>query len=156
MNPDAPTPHPGPAAAGNNETTDKTERDIAEPLYFRTPRSWDGSHWTNHVHQMAAPSSPQMSPAAYDPANGFQPQTSRAGRRTHRGSRLRGANQASFTAIGVAALYVLVAVTTHFVLIGIVPLIASIRAVRRRERLAPLAIVAAAVALVVGISAFAP
>jgi hypothetical protein len=55
----------------------------------------------------------------------------------------------------VAALYVLLAVTTHFVLIGIVPVMASIRAVRRREPLAPLAVVAAVVAVVVGISAFA-
>jgi uncharacterized membrane protein YidH (DUF202 family) len=55
----------------------------------------------------------------------------------------------------VAALYVVIAVATHFVLIGILPLMASIRAVRRREPLAPLAVMAAVVALVIGISAFA-
>ncbi len=118
-------------------------------------RWWDGSRWTDHVHPVAPPTVPPPGPAPYS-AGSYQQQPPWAGRRgARRGFGAGGANQASFTAIGVAVLYVLLAVTTHFVLIGIVPLLASIRAVRLREPLAPLAVVAAVVALVVGISAFA-
>jgi hypothetical protein len=115
-------------------------------------RWWDGSGWTDHVHQLAAPSFSRAGPAAHNPAGGLRPQPSWAGQKGLTGSRVRGANQVSLTAIGFAALYVLTAMTTHFVFIGIVPVMASIHAFRRRERLAPLAAVAAAAALVVSIS----
>lgn len=117
-------------------------------------RWWDGSRWTDHVYQ-GPPSSPQGQSADYWSAGGFQPQPPRPARRAWGGSRVAGPNQASFTAIGVAALYILLAVVTHFVFIGIVPVFAAIRAVRRRERLAPLAVVAAAAAVIISISAFA-
>lgn len=121
-------------------------------------RWWDGSRWTDHVQPVAPPSSwpagpPwQTGPNGNGSAGGSQPLPPWAGRRPR--GRPGGPNQASFTAIGVAALYILLAVTTHFVLIGIVPAMASIQAVRRRERLAPLAVLAAAVAIVVSITAF--
>jgi len=118
-------------------------------------RWWDGSRWTDHVHPVAPPPFPPAGPAPYGAAGSYSPQPPWSGRRTRRGLGSGGPNQASFTAIGVAALYVVIAVAMHFVLIGILPLMASIRAVRRREPLAPLAVMAAVVALVIGISAFA-
>ena len=63
------------------------------------------------------------------------------------------ANQQSLTAMGVSALYLVLAAATHIFLLGIVPIILSVRAVSRREKLAPFAVLAAVVALVVGIAA---
>jgi hypothetical protein len=59
----------------------------------------------------------------------------------------RGANSFSWTAIGFAVVYVALAVTTGFVLLGIVPIMSSVRAVQRKEKLAPLAVAAAIVAV---------
>jgi hypothetical protein len=58
-------------------------------------------------------------------------------------------NSLSLSALGVVAVYIALAVVTHFVLIGVVPVLLAVRAVQRRETLAPLAIVAAAAAVVV-------
>jgi len=96
-----------------------------------------------------------MSPGPALGYQAYQPQPPLVGSSPRRGLLGGGTNQASLTAIGVAALYICIAFTLHFVFIGIVPLLASIRAVRRREPLAPLAVVAAVVALVVSITAFA-
>lgn len=60
-------------------------------------------------------------------------------------------NSLSLVAIGVAALYVVVAVTSRFVFFGILPILMSIRAVRRREALAPFAVAAAVITLVIAI-----
>ena len=62
-----------------------------------------------------------------------------------RGARARGPNSFSWTAIGFAAAYLVLALTTNFVLLGIVPVLSSFRAFQRGEKLAPLAAVAAAV-----------
>ena len=62
-------------------------------------------------------------------------------------------NRHSLTAIGVVTLYVLLAMTTHFVLIGIVPVMLSIRALKAKEALAPAAVLAAVVAVVVAFAA---
>ena len=66
-------------------------------------------------------------------------------RRSGRMGRTRGPNSFSWTAIGFAAGYLVLAVTTNFVLLGIVPVLSSVRAFQRGEKLAPLAAVAAAV-----------
>ncbi len=58
-------------------------------------------------------------------------------------------NRHSLTAIGVVALYVLLAVTTRFVLIGIVPIMLSVRAIKAKETLAPAAVAAAVIAVLV-------
>ena len=60
-------------------------------------------------------------------------------------ARGRGPNSFSLTAIGFAALYLVLALTTNFVLLGIVPVVTSVRAFQRGEKLAPLAALAAAV-----------
>lgn len=64
-------------------------------------------------------------------------------------------NAMAFAAIGVAALYLVLAAVTHIVFIGIVPVVLAIRALQQRETLAPLALVAAIVAVVVGFSVLA-
>ncbi|HMD44713.1 MAG TPA: hypothetical protein VKG43_01040 [Acidimicrobiales bacterium] len=64
-------------------------------------------------------------------------------------------NQLSLTTLVVVALYILVAVSTHLAFIGILPVVLSIRAASRREPLAPLAVVGAVAALVVGITTLA-
>jgi hypothetical protein len=56
-------------------------------------------------------------------------------------------NQASLTGAGFAAIYVVIAATTGFVLIGIVPVMMCMRAFQRKEPLAPLAGLAAVVAV---------
>jgi hypothetical protein len=56
-------------------------------------------------------------------------------------------NQASLTGAGFAAIYVVIAATTGFVLIGIVPVMMCMRAFQRKEPLAPLAGIAAVVAV---------
>ncbi len=52
-------------------------------------------------------------------------------------------NQASLTAIVVGGVYLAIALTAHFVLIGIVPALMAFRAFQRRETLAPLAAIVA-------------
>ena len=62
-------------------------------------------------------------------------------------------NTHSFTAIGVAALYIAIAMTSHVVLIGVIPIMMSIRAFNSRERLAPVALLAAIIAVVFAFAA---
>jgi hypothetical protein len=64
-------------------------------------------------------------------------------------------NQASLTAIVVSIIYVVLAVTAHFVLLGIFPALMCVRAFQRKELLAPLAAVAAGVAIVAAVLAYA-
>jgi hypothetical protein len=62
------------------------------------------------------------------------------------------ANQYAFFTFGIAALYILLAVATHVVLIGVVPVLMAVRSLRAQERLAP---VAMGVAILTVIVAFA-
>ncbi|MDE3204822.1 MAG: TPM domain-containing protein [Acidobacteriota bacterium] len=68
------------------------------------------------------------------------------------GGTLAGRNQASALAIGLAALYIVIALAAHVVFFGIVPVVTAVRAFRRREALAPLAAVAAGLSVVVAIA----
>jgi glucan phosphoethanolaminetransferase (alkaline phosphatase superfamily) len=54
----------------------------------------------------------------------------------------------SLTTILLAAAYVAIALVAHFLLIGFLPLFYGWQAIRRREPLAPYAMVAAAIPLV--------
>jgi hypothetical protein len=62
-------------------------------------------------------------------------------------------NRRSFTAIIVAAVYIVIAISAHVVFLGIVPALAAVRAFQAREKLAPLAAVAAVVTIVVAVVA---
>lgn len=117
-------------------------------------RYWDGSQWTDQV-QAAAIAPPTYPPPTYPPAYppvGVEPQW---GSHMPTVSDQTGRNKFSFIAMGVAAAYILLAVTTHFVILGIIPLAMAARALKRNEQLAPLALGVAIVALVIGIAGFA-
>lgn len=104
-------------------------------------RWWDGSQWTAHVQ----PVTPMAAPTAW--GNGgaagpwnAAPQPSFARR-----------NQASLTALVVAAIYAGIDLTSHVFILGIVPVMMAVRATRRRETMAPVAIVAAIIAVALAI-----
>jgi hypothetical protein len=63
------------------------------------------------------------------------------------GGRARSPNSFSWMAIGFSAAYLVLALSTSFVFLGIVPVVSAVRAFHRREPLAPLAAVAAALAI---------
>jgi hypothetical protein len=89
---------------------------------------------------------PQAQPPSYGPGAGMGRR-----RRMVSASMMGGSfwsrNQASLTATGAAAVYVAIAIGAHFVLLGILPVLMCVRAFQRKETLAPLALVAAIVAV---------
>ena len=148
-------------------------------------RWWDGRAWTTHTHQATptAPQAVAPAPAVLPyqaqtvaPAAAWSGGTATItpnygnptygnptyGIASYSGNMYTSANVSfaqrnrhSLTAIGVVALYVLLAMTTHFVLIGIVPVMLSIRAIKAKETLAPAAVAAAVIAVVVAFTALA-
>jgi Protein of unknown function (DUF2510) len=120
-------------------------------------RWWDGSAWTAHTHPAVAAPPPAAQYGAPPPAwaaghsavaTGYAP--------IGQGQQLSFAkrNSLSLIAAGVVALYVVVALTTGIVFLGIFPVILSVRAIGRKEPLAPVAIIAAIVAVGVAFLAF--
>jgi uncharacterized protein DUF2510 len=133
-------------------------------------RWWDGTQWTSDVRPIPARTTPPPLDQAYPPpgAGGYGPggpYGSQGYGHPHRpfggsGMQMGQAtfarrNQRSLTAAGVAALYIIIAITTRIVLFGIFPLILSVRAWQARETLAPLAIAVTVVAIIVGFTALA-
>jgi Protein of unknown function (DUF2510) len=137
-------------------------------------RWWDGSAWTTHTHAAVASvqqpaATPQQPVATATHVAATQVaawpggtvtitpnQVSQSyGGGTYASAKLSFAqrNRHSLTAIGVVALYVLLAVTTHFVLLGIFPVLLSVRAIKAKETLAPAAVAAAVVAVLVAFAA---
>lgn len=133
-------------------------------------RWWDGSAWTTHTHQAVArapqpvATAPRVvtAPAAASPGgratitpNHGVPSVGGYGSGLRSPAKLSFAksNSLSLTAIGVVVLYVLLAMTTHFVLIGILPVLMSVRAIKAKETLAPAAVAAAVVAVLVAFAA---
>lgn len=99
------------------------------------------------------PAGGYQQPGGYPPAGGY-PQGGGYMQNQGRRWRSRGAigeNTFSKTAIIVSAIYLALALTIHFVLLGIFPFVSAFRAVQRREKLAPIAVVCAVVAVIVGI-----
>ena len=117
-------------------------------------RWWDGATWTEHTQQPAAAAYASAAPAyasagtAYGPAApAYAPAYAPANLSfAHR-------NSLSLIAIGVVAVYILLAVSTHVVLLGIFPILMSVRATKRREALGPVAVIAALIAVGVAIIA---
>jgi hypothetical protein len=58
---------------------------------------------------------------------------------TSMSSLARSGNQFAFVTFGFAAFYILLAAMTHFVLIGVVPILMAVRSLNAREKLAPYA-----------------
>jgi 4-amino-4-deoxy-L-arabinose transferase-like glycosyltransferase len=61
-------------------------------------------------------------------------------------------NRTTLTALAVVVGYLVLAKTTGIVLLGIFPVVLSVRAFQRKEQLAPVALLAAAVAVVFSLS----
>lgn len=123
-------------------------------------RWWDGSRWTEHIRHAppAVSASPSTSPSvAYEdrcPVAELSPISGAPGQlmREAPAASLRERNSASFVAISVAIAYLVLARATGVVLIGVLPAMIAVRALQRRERLAPLAIAAATAAIVFSLS----
>jgi hypothetical protein len=117
-------------------------------------RWWDGMTWTQHTQRppaaVAAPYGSVAAPAAPYGSAGA-PYGSVAPAYAPGNLSFAHRNSLSLIAIGVVVIYVLLAVSTHVVLLGIFPVLMSVRATRRREALAPVAVVAALVAVGVAI-----
>jgi hypothetical protein len=106
-------------------------------------RWWDGIAWTNHTHE-AAPTASYGAPESYGAPPAYRASTS-----TSYATR----NKRSLTAIGVTALYIVLAMAAHIVFIGILPVAMAIRAIRQKEQLAPFAVVAAVIAVILAFTA---
>jgi hypothetical protein len=118
-----------------------------------TVRWWNGVCWTDHVRAATAPAPPPMpvaqAPVPYANYENFAPNY--AARQIPRTFLQR--NSLSLTAMAVVAVYIVIALSTRVVLLGIFPVLLSVRAIRAREALAPFAVGAAIIA--VGIAFFA-
>ena len=125
-------------------------------------RWWDGSQWTTQTQPYASPggsygpaappSGPYGQAGPTGPGYGRRRGFGGGGYGSTAGQTFWGRNRMSLTALVVAAIYIGIAVATRFVLFGIVPLLMSMRAVRAREQLAPLAVVAAILTIVVAVA----
>jgi hypothetical protein len=136
-------------------------------------RWWDGIAWTHHTQQpaavRAAVPTEQQSGACAAPAAWPSAGSATAGGYPTGGYPTSGyptgtygqaqqhsyvkQNSLSFTVMGVVAVYILLAMSTHIVVLGILPVVLSVRAVRQREALAPVAVIAAIVAVLVAFAA---
>jgi hypothetical protein len=120
-------------------------------------RWWDGAKWTSHVHPVQAVPPAWGGPGNGGPAWGGGPTWT--GRPGWGGGGLGGAgqgtfarrNQASLIAIGFATVYVLLELTAHIFILGILPVLMTVRAFQRKEQLAPFAVVAAVIAVAVAL-----
>lgn len=118
-------------------------------------RWWNGITWTDHIQPATAAAPPQMpvaqAPVPYANYENFAPNY--AARQVPRTFAQR--NSLSLTAIAVVALYIVIALSTRVVFLGIFPVLLSVRAIRRKEVLAPFAVGAAVIAIGVAFLALA-
>jgi hypothetical protein len=121
----------------------------ADPHGLSVYRWWDGLAWTAHTAdgQPANPLAQQgfyggaANAAAARPTQFRPAPTVSSGRR----------NQYAFITLGIVALYVLIAWKSHVYVLGVLPVVMSIRSKSRGEPLAVVAIIAAAVAVLVAV-----
>lgn len=127
-------------------------------------RWWDGVRWTEQVQpQVQQPVPPSVSPAWDDtPAREQSASRQSPGWQQSAGWGYQAApqnlsfaqqNRLSLIAGAVVAAYIVIALTSRIVLIGILPIVLSARAMRRREPLAPFAVGAAIIAVIIAIAA---
>jgi hypothetical protein len=133
----------------------------APPGWYSDPsgaagqRWWDGHAWTAHVAPVVAPAATvaqhgatilpggaTAAPMGLQPSVGGYAATS-----SDRGSNLAATNRYALITLGVVLLYIVIAAETRLVIIGFLPLGLSLRSKRAGEPLAPLAIVAACLAI---------
>jgi hypothetical protein len=111
-------------------------------------RWWDGSRWTEHTQR--APTLPQLSGPSF-----AQPRAASGYGRVGVAPTVWQRNRTTGTVLAVVAAYLVLAATTGIVLLGIMPVMMSITALRRKEPLGIVAVVAAGVAVVIGFTALA-
>jgi hypothetical protein len=120
-------------------------------------RWWNGVAWTDHIQQpVATGAAPASMPVAQTPVpyanyENFAPNY--AARQVPRTFVQR--NSISLTAMAVVAVYIVIALSTRVVLLGVFPVLLSVRAIRRKEVLAPFAVGAAVIAIGVAFLALA-
>jgi hypothetical protein len=105
-----------------------------DPADATLMRWWDGRQWTANVR-------PSTGATVAANASGFPVD---GGLKVHQNASSKRANHYSLLTLGVAALYVVIALVANFVLIGFIPLALALRAKNAREPLAPLALIVAA------------
>jgi hypothetical protein len=117
-------------------------------------RWWDGNQWTSNVHPVnPAPNGSYGNGATGPggPAWGGSPSWTGSGGPVPANATFARRNQASLTAMGVGLLYILADVSAHLFLIGILPILMAVRAVQRREQLAPVAVAVAVLVIIISI-----
>jgi hypothetical protein len=126
-------------------------------------RWWDGNTWSSNTSPPAAQpvaagygattgqvGAIQPASAAAMPQNpGYSPYQPVPASYAGTGTRAQSGNRLALITLGVVALYLVIAFETRFVIFGFLPLALSLRSRRQREPLAPLAIGAAVLAIVV-------
>jgi hypothetical protein len=129
-------------------------------------RWWDGTQWTAQVRPTNAGPDPVYAPprpgggAPWQNPGGAPWQNPGGGRRGGwwaggrfpAGNSFSARNAASIRAIIFSVAYLVIAALTGFVLLGIVPVVMTFRAVSRREPLMPVAALASAVVVVVSVA----
>jgi hypothetical protein len=134
--------------------------DYADPQ--RLLRWWDGGAWTAYTHPLPSAAGVAAQPPGFGAPGSYGQQPVQSWQRSAGlGYGTRGSgpasgrvsfsqrNRLSLIALGLVAVYVALAASTHFVFLGIAPALLGARAIGRREPLSPVAIVAAGVAVVV-------
>lgn len=127
-------------------------------------RWWDGVRWTEHVHpQVQQPVPRSVSPAwdntppweqqASQQSSVWQPSPGWDHQPAPQNLTFVQQNRLSLIAGAVVAAYIVIALTSRIVLVGILPIVLSVRAMRRREPLAPFAVGAAIIAVIIAIAA---
>ena len=122
-----------------------------DPNAAGTLRYWDGSAWSEHT----AAGYDHQAPAAGGyalPTSAQQWDGARSAVR--RGPTFMDRNHQSVIAIGVSVAYLALAMFVGIVMLGIIPFMAGMRAVQRKEPLAPIAMVVAVGSIAFGLMSF--
>lgn len=115
-----------------------------DPQVSGTMRYWDGAAWSEHTatgYHHTAPAASVYAP--YQRTMTSRPQLS-----------WWQANTQSLVAIGFALGYVVLAMTAGVVMLGIIPVMAAVRALSAKEPLAPVALVFAIGAIAMSVLSF--
>jgi hypothetical protein len=124
----------------------------ADPQGHAVYRWWDGLTWTAHTADgQAANASVQQGFYGGTFGGAFATATPQAAQFRSPAPAVSGGqrNQYAFITLGIVALYVLIAWKAHVYVLGVLPVMMSIRSKSRNEPLAVVAIIAAAAAILV-------